>query len=351
MLYIDIKKHLKNFTLDITLETDNNRVGILGKSGSGKSMMLKAIAGIIKPDEGIIVLNDRVLFDSKKKINLQPRERNIGYLFQNYALFPHMTVRENIFSGMIRASKYEKQKMSSDMIKRLCLNGLENRYPKELSGGQQQRVAIARMLATKPEILMFDEPFSALDYHLREHMQENLLEILSEESTTSLLVSHDIDEAYRLSKEIVVVDDGQIKRQDRKEKVFNEPKNIATAKITGCKNISRARKISNDKVFAMNWGVEVKILPTKDEVDYIGIRAHHIEYSKTLEENTYAYTIESSSETRFGQTMYFSLGKEHSEKKNQLRFEADKKLLETEFFEENFKYVKLPKNNIILLSR
>ena len=83
-------------------------------------MMLKAIAGIIKPDEGIIVLNDRVLFDSKKKINLQPRERNIGYLFQNYALFPHMTVRENIFSGMIRASKYEKQKMSSDMIKRLC---------------------------------------------------------------------------------------------------------------------------------------------------------------------------------------------------------------------------------------
>ena len=349
MLYIDIKKHLKNFTLDIALETDNDRVGILGQSGSGKSMMLKAIAGIIKPDEGIIVLNDRVLFNSKKKINLPPRDRNVGYLFQNYALFPHMTVRENIVSGMLKNSKVEKQKVSNDMIKKLCLEGLENRYPKELSGGQQQRVAIARMLGTKPEILMFDEPFSALDYHLRENMQENLLEILNKENTTSILVSHDIDEAYRLSKEIVVVDNGEIKRKDKKEEVFKNPKNLATAKITGCKNISRAKKIDDNKVFAIDWEVEIEILPTKDHIDYIGIRAHHIEYSGTLGENIYPYIIESKSETRFGQTMYFSLGKEHREKEEQLRFEVDKKLFQRECYKNNFKYIKLPKENIILL--
>lgn len=350
MLYIDIKKRLKNFTLDITLETDNNRVGILGQSGSGKSMMLKAIAGIIKPDEGIIVLNNRVLFDSKKKINLPSRERNVGYLFQNYALFPHMTVRENIVSGMIKNPKDERQRVSDDMIKKLCLEGLENRYPKELSGGQQQRVAIARMLATKPEIFMFDEPFSALDYHLREHMQENLLEILNEENTTSLLVSHDIDEAYRLSKEIVVIDNGQIKRKDKKEEIFKNPKNIVTAKITGCKNISRVKKIRDSRVLAIDWGVEVEILPIKGDIEYIGIRAHHIELSKITGENIYPYVVESTSETRFGQTMYFSLGKIHREKERQLRFEIDKKLLEKGYHEDNFKYVSLPKENIVLLN-
>ncbi|MDO4534330.1 MAG: ATP-binding cassette domain-containing protein [Clostridium perfringens] len=349
MLYIDIKKHLKNFTLDIALETTNNRVGILGKSGSGKSMMLKAIAGIIKPDNGIIVLNDKVLFDSKKKINLPSRQRNIGYLFQNYALFPHMTVRENIVSGMLKNSKDKKQEVCNEMIKKLCLEGLENRYPKELSGGQQQRVAIARMLAKKPNIFMFDEPFSALDYHLREHMQENLLEILNKENTTSLLVSHDIDEAYRLSKEIVVIDNGKIKRKDRKEEIFKNPENLTTAKITGCKNLSRVKKIACNKVFAIDWGVEVEIFPTKNHIDYIGIRAHHIEHSEILGENIYPYIIESQSETRFGQTMYFSLGKEHREKEKQLRFEVDKKLLEKEFLKGGFKYIKLPKESIILL--
>lgn len=351
MLYIDIKKHLKNFTLDITLETANDRVGILGQSGSGKSMMLKAIAGIVKPDEGVIVLNDKVLFNSKKKINLPSRERNVGYLFQNYALFPHMTVRENIVSGMLKASKSEKEKVCNDMIRRLCLEGLENRYSKELSGGQQQRVAIARMLATKPSILMFDEPFSALDYHLREHMQENLLEILNEEDTTSLLVSHDIDEAYRLSKEIVVVDNGRIKRKDKKEEVFKNPKNIATAKITGCKNISRVKKITDSRVLAIDWGVEVEILPIKDDIEYIGIRAHHIEHSKNMGENIYPYVVESTSETRFGQTMYFSLGKIHREKERQLRFEIDKKILKKTYHEDNFKYVSLPKVNIVLLNK
>lgn len=351
MLYIDIKKHLKNFTLDITLETTNTRVGILGKSGSGKSMMLKAIAGIIKPDEGIIVLNNKVLFNSKKNINLPSRERSIGYLFQNYALFPHMTVKENIVSGMLKNPKDEKQRVCRDMIKRLCLEGLENRYPKELSGGQQQRVAIARMLATKPNILMFDEPFSALDYHLRDYMQENLLEILGKETMTSLLVSHDIDEAYRLSSEIIIVDNGQIKRQDKKEEVFKNPKNFATAKITGCKNISRVRRITDSRVFALDWGVEVEILPTKDDIGYIGIRAHHIEHSKTLETNVYPYIIGSESETRFGQTIYFSLGKEHKKKENQLRFEIDKKLLEKQDLKNSFKYVKLPKESIILLSK
>ena len=195
-LYVDIEKDLSSFTLKSKFEQENGVLGFLGESGSGKSMTLKCIAGLENPSRGKIILNNRVLFDSEKKINLSAQERKVGFLFQNYALFPHMTVVENIELGLSNLQKEERNKITKEYIKRLCLEGLENRYPWQLSGGQQQRVALARALAPSPDILLLDEPFSALDYHLRGNMERELINILNDYHGDVIFVTHDREERY-----------------------------------------------------------------------------------------------------------------------------------------------------------
>ena len=202
---VDIEKKLHGFTLKVKLESDGSPMGILGASGSGKSMTLRCIAGIQTPDSGRIVVNDKVLFDSEKKINLKPQERKVGYLFQNYALFPTMTVEKNIACGYRGDKKHLKAKVA-DYIERYQLNGLEKRYPGQLSGGQQQRVALARILAYEPEALLLDEPFGALDVITRGEMQDWLLSVRKQMNRTVLLVTHDMDEAIYLSDRILVLD-------------------------------------------------------------------------------------------------------------------------------------------------
>ena len=144
-LYVDIEKRLGGFHLRVRFQTENEATALLGASGCGKSMTLKCIAGIVTPDRGRIVLNDRILFDSDKKINLPPQQRKLGYLFQNYALFPNMTVEKNILCGIRSRDKREKAAVLEDALRRFRLEGLEKRYPAQLSGGQQQRVALARI--------------------------------------------------------------------------------------------------------------------------------------------------------------------------------------------------------------
>ena len=179
MLKVKIKKQLDNICLDINFETNDDILGMIGASGSGKSMTLKCIAGIETPDEGYIALNDRVLFDSEKDINLKPQERKIGYLFQNFALFPQMTVKKNIeVSVNKKYSKDDKQDKIRDIINLLNLTGLEKRYPYELSGGQQQRVAFARIIVNEPDFLLLDEPFSNLDAYLRWNIAKELKSII-----------------------------------------------------------------------------------------------------------------------------------------------------------------------------
>ena len=202
---VDIEKKLHGFTLKVKLESDGSPMGILGASGSGKSMTLRCIAGIQTPDSGRIVVNDKVLFDSEKKINLKPQERKVGYLFQNYALFPTMTVEKNIACGY-RGDKKQLKAKVADYIERYQLNGLEKRYPGQLSGGQQQRVALARILAYEPEALLLDEPFGALDVITRGEMQDWLLSVRKQMNRTVLLVTHDMDEAIYLSDRILVLD-------------------------------------------------------------------------------------------------------------------------------------------------
>jgi molybdate transport system ATP-binding protein len=273
-LIVHIEKKLKNFTLKVDFESKESCLGILGASGCGKSMTLKCIAGIVTPEKGYIELNGKVLFDSDKKINLTPQQRKVGYLFQNYALFPNMTVYENIGVG-INASKRDKDSMILKMIENFKLKGLEDQYPSKLSGGQQQRVALARMLAYEPDVLLFDEPFSAMDSYLKEELQILLNDLLNEYHGDSVMVTHSRDEVYRFCRDIIVLDGGEILEVGETKKIFASPRKVQTARLTGCKNISRAVRISDYQVEALDWGCKLTVkFRVPEKITHIGIRAH-----------------------------------------------------------------------------
>lgn len=197
MLEVQIYKKLAEFDLDVSFQVDDNILGFMGASGSGKSMTLKCIAGIETPDQGRIVLNDRVLFDSEKKINVPIQKRNVGYMFQSYALFPNMNVYENISVGL-RARKVKGVDIVvQKVMQQFRIFELASRYPKQLSGGQRQRVALARLMAYEPDVLLLDEPFSALD----EDLKKNLLQELKSELQISkpvVFVSHNEEEVSEL---------------------------------------------------------------------------------------------------------------------------------------------------------
>ncbi|MGN0335211.1 MAG: ATP-binding cassette domain-containing protein [Lachnospiraceae bacterium] len=215
-LEVCVKKQLKEFVISCEFSVTEGTLGIMGPSGSGKSMLLKCIAGIERPDEGQIVLDGCVLFDSAKNICLPPQRRNVGYLFQNYALFPNMTVRQNILCGLQagKLSKKHCEEKAAEMMKRFRLDNLENRYPGQLSGGQKQRVALARLLATEPGLILLDEPFSALDEELKEELLQELKELRSSYGGLSILVSHDSREIEKLSSRLCRIRKGELKNEE-----------------------------------------------------------------------------------------------------------------------------------------
>ena len=197
MLEVQIYKKLAEFDLDISFQVNDNILGLMGASGSGKSMTLKCIAGIETPDQGRIVLNNRVLFDSEKKINVPIQKRNVGYMFQSYALFPNMNVYENISVGLRARKVKDVDIVVQKVMQQFRVFELASRYPKQLSGGQRQRVALARLMAYEPDVLLLDEPFSALD----EDLKEDLLQELKSELQISkpvIFVSHDKEEVNYL---------------------------------------------------------------------------------------------------------------------------------------------------------
>ncbi len=274
-LKVNIKKKLKEYNLDIDFELGKECLGILGPSGCGKSMTLKSIAGIVNPDEGIISLitdEKTTYFDSQKKINLKPQKRNIGYLFQNYALFPNMTVEENIAAGL---SGKQNEKIIQDMIKRFHLEGLEKRYPRQLSGGQQQRVALARIVAYGPDVILLDEPFSAMDTFLKEQLRIELINMLENFNGFSILVTHDRDEAFQFCDRLLILDKGKIIAKGKTHEIFENPQKVQVARLTGLKNISRIEIIDDYHVKSIDWDlifeVSEKISP---DITHIGIRAH-----------------------------------------------------------------------------
>ena len=272
---LDIEKKLGKFHLKLDLQAEDEVAALLGASGCGKSMTLKCIAGIERPDRGRIVVDGEVLFDSDKGINLSPQKRRTGLMFQNYALFPNMTVEQNIYTGAKRyRDKAERKARVRDILERFDLTELAGHLPSQLSGGQQQRTALARILVSDPQILMLDEPFSALDSHLRFRMEQEVGKIIRDFGKTVILVSHDRDEVFRLADKIAVMHEGQVDVYDEKSRVFADPKTRSACMMTGCKNISPIRKIDEHHVLALDWGLELETAKEVADAAYIGIRHH-----------------------------------------------------------------------------
>ncbi len=309
-LFVDIVKKLPGFRLEVCFNGDSNTLGFLGGSGAGKSMILRCIAGIETPTKGRIVLNGRVLFDSEKGINLPSRDRRIGFLMQNYALFPHLTVMQNIAFGLPKGlSPLAIKQQVQAQLQAVQLEGLENRYPHQLSGGQQQRVALARALAIKPEALLLDEPFSALDTYLRHQLQEQLIETLSTYSGVTLFVTHNLEEAYEVCQQLLVMSQGQIIANDDKQNIFAHPNSYTVAQLTGCKNFSPATVVSANQVKALDWDCTLKVMePLPQSPAYIGIRAHHLSFtSDPNAENTFPCWLVRTRETPHRMTLYLKL--------------------------------------------
>ena len=290
-LRVDIEKKLRNFTLRAEFMVRDEVFALLGASGCGKSMTLKCIAGIEKPDKGRIVLNGRVLFDSEAGINLKPQARKIGYLFQNYALFPNMTIAENI-AFVASGDKAEKKRKVQANLDRFKLLELAKAYPSELSGGQQQRAAIARVLAADVELLLLDEPFSALDSYLKWQLEMELGDVLTNYDGAALLVSHDRGEVYRLADRIAVLSQGKMEAVHTKQDLFTNPATLAATLLTGCKNISAAKKIGPDRIMATDWQLELQVAgEVSDAVQFAGIRAHYMEVAAGPGENTFVMDV------------------------------------------------------------
>lgn len=284
-LQVDIEKKLNDKTLKVSFDTEKAEkiVGILGASGCGKSMTLKCIAGLETPDKGRIVLNGRVLYDFEQKINVSVQKRRIGYLFQNYALFPNMTVQENVEAALKyrmdkkKLSKEERKRKAAYYLNMFHVAEIADAYPKRLSGGQQQRVALARIFASEPEVLMLDEPFSALDTFLKEKLQAELLDIFAGYEKDILMVTHSRDEIYRFCTSMLVIDNGKQVGFGRTEEIFKNPKTTAAAKLTGCKNIEAVRRINEHQMYVKNWDVMLEVKEKIPEnTTHIGIRAHYL---------------------------------------------------------------------------
>lgn len=309
-LFVDIEKYLPGFNLSVTFNCQNQPLGLLGASGSGKSLILRSLAGVETPSRGRIVLNGRILFDSEKGINLPSRQRHIGFVVQNYALFPHLTVAENIaFSLPKNLSKKVIKQQIANQLELVQLLGMENRYPHQLSGGQQQRVAIARALASRPEALLLDEPFSALDTHLRAQLERQMIKTLSNYDGVTIFVTHNMDEAYRICENLLVMEKGRAIANNSKQKIFEQPDSVSLAKITGCKNFSRAIIINNQQLEAIDWDVKLYTVPeTPDYLAYTGIRAHQIIFGRDLGDiNTFLCWLANAIEGPHRVTLYLKL--------------------------------------------
>ena len=308
-LCLNIFKPLCGFALDVGFDISPEVLGILGASGSGKSMTLRCIAGLETPTSGKIAVNGKVLFDSAEGINVPSKDRRIGFLFQNYALFPHLSVAQNVAFGLQHLSESEQELRVKEQLISVQMSGLENRYPHELSGGQQQRVALARAIAPSPDLLLLDEPFSALDTHLRSQLERELMQTLANYRGITLFVSHNLEEVYRVCKNLLVLAEGRPIAFDTKENIFDRPGNFTVAQLTGCNNFSAAKPISVTAVEAIDWGCTLTVVePIPKSLVSVGIRAHQLSFVSGCDrENTFACWIASTVETPHRVTLYLKL--------------------------------------------
>lgn len=306
-LHVRIRKTFGTFRLDTEFSAEGGVLGLLGASGCGKSLTLRCIAGIERPEEGRIELNGRVLFDSEARIDLPPQQRRVGYLFQQYALFPNMTAEKNIAAGARHLPRAARAGAVARMMERMQITDLRGKYPAQLSGGQQQRTALARIMIGEPELLLLDEPFSALDAHLRDRMEQEVMDIIRQFGRPAILVSHDRDEIFRMSDRIAVYHDGRIEAFDEKHALFRSPGTYTAALLTGCKNFSRVSSLRHENgktvFFADDWGMELTAAGTCTG-DIVGFRRHHAVPADAPGENTYAFTVAGAVEDPFEHVLH-----------------------------------------------
>jgi molybdate transport system ATP-binding protein len=244
LLEIKIERFLPDFGLNVELTVNKEIISVLGPSGSGKTMTLFCTAGLVRPDRGFIKLNNRVLYNSQDKTFVPPRERKIGFVFQNFALFPHLTVFENIAYGLRDQPATKIKSKVTELLNVMHIPALNNRFPAELSSGQQQRVALARAIAPEPEALLLDEPFSALDNYRKERLEYELLALQQYYNGDILFVTHDLEQGYKVGTRIAIFDQGQIIQCAGKQEVVNAPTNRTAARLTGFKNLIKGKVAS-----------------------------------------------------------------------------------------------------------
>jgi molybdate transport system permease protein len=312
-LEVQIEKQLRDFTLKVSFQAAQAPLAILGSSGAGKTMLLRCVAGLERPDRGQIQLADRILFDAGTRTDIPPRRRRIGMLFQQYALFPHRDISGNIGFGLRDVVAKDRAARVTELVKRTRLDGLQQRFPRELSGGEQQRAALARALAIEPEALLLDEPIAALDTHLRSQVEVLLQETFEKFQRPAVLVTHSMEEAYRLCTNLVVLSRGHVAASGDKQTIFRTPPTLEVAQLTGCKNFSRARLISDHLVEAVDWGCQLRVSHSISRAAaYIGIRAHHIDFLESSilgssSENAFPCRLINSQETPFRMTLFLRL--------------------------------------------
>jgi molybdate transport system ATP-binding protein len=237
MIEIRVEKDLGNFSLNLSLSLHKGLTVLFGPSGAGKTLTLHTIAGLVEPDSGMVRVNGAVYFNKKEGVNVPIHRRRVGYVFQEPSLFPHMNVFENIAYGISGLSSEERTRRVKHMIGKMRLSGLEKNLPHQISGGQKQRVALARALVTSPLLLLLDEPFASLDNPVREELRLDLIRIREEDHVPVVFVTHDVEEAFVLSDEIVVLNEGKVEQIGSKEDIFYRPQTQKVAKFLGVKNI------------------------------------------------------------------------------------------------------------------
>lgn len=310
ILEVDIQKQLPSFLLDITFKVDSERpLGILGTSGAGKTTLLRCIAGLETPDRGRIILNGTILYDSAKKINLPPQKRAVGFLFQDYALFPHLSVADNIAFGMpVARLPCAIEQEVVHQLKQMNLTGISDRLTTQLSGGEKQRVALARALASNPSITLLDEPFSALDSNLKAQLLKLWQRRLSDYSGLTVYVTHNLSEAYRLCPQLLIIDRGVAIACGTREDILYRPPNFKTAQIIGCNNFSTAKKTTPRTITAIDWQCDLQVSEIPNNIDRVAIHSHSIIFTQTKGEiNTFPVWLTTFSFLPHRVTLYLKL--------------------------------------------
>ena len=275
-LLVDVEKRLGDFRLRVEFETEQGLLALLGASGSGKSLTLRCVAGLLTPDRGRIVLNGRVLFDSAARIDLPPQKRRVGYLFQSCALIPHMSVLENVALAYHDRPRAQRKVLALEQLRRFRLEALADARPATLSGGERQRTALARTLAAEPEALLLDEPFSALDDYLKWELELELARTLEQYGGDAVLVSHSRDEVCRLAESVCVLSHGRSEPLLPVSALMTAPGTLGAALISGCKNLSPARVLPDGRVRCEAWGWTLPARPVPEGLSHVGVRAHSL---------------------------------------------------------------------------